>query len=136
MSTTTDLSEFTHSQLQDLCKLLQALAEQGLPKDFYKDNVTVMLNTESDTVFLTNDDYQVALVDSDGKLKSEYYLGYSGHEGFIDELYTDFEDGNIDSEDWDELADICERNDMIEECRKIRKALAIEQAYQESLTVD
>lgn len=71
MSLTSNLSKFTRLQLHKLSKLLDALYEQGLPKDFYESNVTAVLNTHSNIVFLTNTEHQVARLDSDGKLKSD-----------------------------------------------------------------
>lgn len=82
--TTTDLSEFDKSDLKRLEMLLKAYREQGLPEDFNDENVHAMMNTTSGYVFLTNSDYQVAMLNGD-KLESFYTCYECGHEGFGDE---------------------------------------------------
>ena len=96
--TTTDLSKFGRYERAELVKLINAWNTQGLPKDFYNDEVTPMMNTHSGNVFLTNSDYQVAMMNGHD-LESFYSLPYSGHEGFADKLKADYENGNIDNEE-------------------------------------
>ena len=56
-------------------------------------NVKVAFNDISELVFITNDDYQVIMDNSDGQLDLFITTGWSGKEGFL---------GNhIDSIDWD-----------------------------------
>lgn len=121
--TTTDLSKFGYRELSMLCDLLSALREQGLPMDFENSEVTPMMNTYSGNVFLTNSEYQVAMLNGD-KLESFYFLSYYGNEGFLDELLIDFRNGNVSEEDYEELACICEDNGLYEEARKIMAALS------------
>jgi len=45
-------------------ELLKAWREQGLPDDFDNDSVIIMMNFYSGNVFLTNADYQVAMIGS------------------------------------------------------------------------
>jgi uncharacterized protein YqgQ len=89
--TTTDLSKFGHREREMAEELLRAWREQGLPKDFYDDEVTVMMNTFSGNVFLTNADYQVAMMNDD-KLESFYSCPICGHEGFLNEMNHNEED--------------------------------------------
>lgn len=89
--TTTDLSKFGYRELDMAGDLLKAI-KNGLPDDFYDDGITVMFNTESGYVFLTNSDYQVALVDDNGDLYSFYSTPYSGLEGSFEELKEMYED--------------------------------------------
>ena len=121
--TTTDLSKFGYRELSMLCDLLSALREQGLPRDFENNEVTPMMNTYSGNVFLTNSEYQVAMLNGD-KLESFYFLSYHGNEGFLDELLIDFKNGNIGEEDYEQLAYICEDNGLYEEARKIMATLS------------
>lgn len=103
--TTTDLSDFGYRELAMLEELLKAMREQGLPDDFYDDEVVPMFNRNSGNVFLTNSDYQVAMLNGDN-LESWYFLSYHGNEGFLDELLDEYENGDIQEEDFEQLADI------------------------------
>lgn len=85
-------------------ELLTAYGEQGLPNDFDEEGVKVACNRNSGNVFLTNDEYQVAMM-NDGKLESFYSSPYNGHEGFIDEL-IDMMDDSWHEDDIEWLNDI------------------------------
>ncbi len=120
--TTTNLSDFGYRELTMLEELLKAMREQGLPKDFYDDEVHPMMNQSSGNVFLTNSDYQVAMLNGD-KLESFYFLSYHGNEGFLDELIEEYNNGNVKAEDFEQLADICDENGETEKAEEIRRAL-------------
>ena len=120
--TTTNLSDFGYRELAMLEDLLKAMREQGLPDDFYDEEVHPMMNQNSGNVFLTNSEYQVAMMNGD-KLESWYFLSYHGNEGFLDELIEDYDNGNIKVEDFEQLSDICEENGETEKAEEIRKAL-------------
>src|SRR5690554_1062818 len=66
-------------------ELLTAICEQGLPEDFIDNEVTIMFNMYSGHVFLTNSEFQVAMMNK-GKLESWYTLPYSGEEGFKEDF--------------------------------------------------
>lgn len=121
--TTTDLSDFGYRELKELEILLLAMRTQGLPSDFNDDEVVPMFNLKSGNVFLTNSEYQVAMLDSDGKLKSFYWLSYYGYEGFLDELVQMYDNEEILEEDFEELADICENNRLFEKAKEIRSKI-------------
>ena len=91
---TTDLADFGAEQIRQASKLLNAWVEHGLPDDFYEDEVTVMHNPNSGHVFLTNGDFQVAVIEH-GKLTSFYTSPYDGHEGTLTDLIEMF-----DAETW------------------------------------
>lgn len=82
--TTTDLSKFGYRERVIVEKLLKAWREQGLPDDFTDEDVTIMLNTQSGNVFLTNSEYQVCML-NDEKLESFYTCFNCGSEGFEEE---------------------------------------------------
>lgn len=82
--TTTDLSEFGYREREEAELLLKAWREQGLPDDFNNDKVIIMMNRSSGNVFLTNDDYQVAMLNGN-KLESFYSCPNCGNEGFNNE---------------------------------------------------
>lgn len=83
--TTTNLADFGYRERVMAEKLLKAWREQGLPPDFYDNEVTIMMNTHSGNVFLTNSEFQVAMING-GKLESFYSCPQCGHEGFLDEM--------------------------------------------------
>lgn len=124
--TTTDLSDFGYRELTMLEELLKAMREQGLPDDFYDDEVVPMFNRISGNVFLTNSDYQVAMLNGDN-LESWYFLSYHGNEGFLDELLNEYNNGNIKEEDFEQLADILEQNGNNEKAEEIRAKLSEEE---------
>ncbi len=82
---TTDLSDFGYRELMELELLLKAYREKGLPKDFSADEVVPTFNMNSGNVFLTNSDYQVAMLNGD-KLESFYNCPQCGHEGFLEDM--------------------------------------------------
>lgn len=87
---TSDLAKFGSRERKMTEDLLKAWREQGLPEDFYDDGVTVSMNMNSGYVFLTNSDYQVAMLNDD-KLESFYSCPEDGVEGFKEDL---LEEGN------------------------------------------
>lgn len=84
-TTSTDLAKFGYREKVMAAELLKVMTEQGLPEDFNDDQVTVMMNFNSGNVFLTNSDYQVAMMNG-GKLESFYTCPYCGHEGFKEDM--------------------------------------------------
>ena len=85
---TTDFSKFGYSERAMAEELLKAWREQGLPEDFDNDEVTIMFNTHSGNVFLTNSSCHVAMMNDD-KLESFYTDFETGEEGFWEDLSED-----------------------------------------------
>ena len=113
MTTTTDLSKFGTRELIEVRDLLDAMLTQGLPTDFGNEGVHPMFNMNSGCVFLTNDDYDVCMLNGD-KLESFYTSPYAGIEGFFDELVPQFEDMEEDDKEWlIDLAKILGRSDEL-----------------------
>ena len=116
--TTTNLSDFGYKELELLEKLLCAMRTQGLPADFDDNEVTPVMNQCSGDVFLSNSEYQVAMMNGD-KLESYYTLS-SGEEGFAAELHERFENGCIDNQsDLEQLAVILAANGLLNEVEAI-----------------
>jgi hypothetical protein len=88
MATTTDISKFGWRERRMAAELLTASCDNGFPDDFNDDEVTIMMNDQSGNVFLTNSDFQVAMMNGD-KLESFYSCPECGHEGFKDEMEHD-----------------------------------------------
>jgi hypothetical protein len=96
---TEDLAEFGTRELKEAGKLLTAIG-RGLPDDFYQDGIKVGFNKNSGYVFLTNSDYQAALVDDDGELYSFYSTPYEGREGSYQELMEEYEDMHPEDQEY------------------------------------
>ena len=91
-------------------ELLRAWRTQGLPEDFYDDKVEIMMNKYSGNVFLTNSDYQVAMMNGD-YLESFYTLHYNGDEGFLED-FEDYKEDDLHREDWEQLQQIRKDNNL------------------------
>ena len=83
--TINDFSKFGYRERKMAEQLLHAWNEQGLPEDFYDDEVSIIMNTTSGYVFLTNSEFQVAMM-NDNKLESFYTDFETGEEGFKEDL--------------------------------------------------
>jgi len=87
-TTTTDLADFGSRERHMLVELLTAWNNQGLPKGFDDSEVRPMMNTQSGYVFLTNADFDVAMMNGH-TLERWYTCPECGNEGFAE----DIEDG-------------------------------------------
>lgn len=97
--TTTDLGEFGPREIKMTAGLLNAWIAQGLPEAFYREKVTVMMNKDSGSVFLTNSEYQVAMMNGDN-LEMWHICPNCGHEGFAEDfLCSDDGEKCIDLQD-------------------------------------
>ena len=83
--TTTDLSKFGHRERDMSEELLKAWRKQGLPDNFYDEDVTIMFNTHSGCVFLTNSEFDAAMMNGD-TLEMWYNCPICGHEGFLEDM--------------------------------------------------
>ena len=83
--TINDFSKFGYRERKMAEQLLHAWNEKGLPEDFYEDEVSIVMNTHSGNVFLTNSEFQVAMMNGD-RLESFYTDFETGEEGFKEEL--------------------------------------------------
>lgn len=84
-STTTNLADFGSRERRMLIELLTAWDEQGLPENFNDEAVVPTMNQNSGNVFLTNEDFDVAMMHN-GQIESFYSCPSCGHEGFKDEM--------------------------------------------------
>ena len=91
-SYTEDLSKFGYREKAIANDLIQALNNKKTPDDFDLSGVKVAFNMMSGYVFLTNDEYQVCMIDDENNLYSFYTLMYEGLEGDFDELLEQYED--------------------------------------------
>jgi hypothetical protein len=91
--TTTDLADFGTRERWLLVELLTAWDQQRLPEDFWDDEVRPMMNRNSGCVFLTNSEYQVAMMNG-SKLEIWYNCSNCGHEGFKEDCQLNDEGCN------------------------------------------
>jgi hypothetical protein len=63
-----NLEGFGFRELDIASKLLSKVSEYGYPRDFSDAGISLAFNTHSGYVFLTNEDYQVLMLEDD-KLK-------------------------------------------------------------------
>ena len=80
---TSDLSRFGMRELKMAADLLAAYC--AAPPDFLGEGVTVMLNRQSGYVFLTDEDFAVAMINGD-RLEQFHSCPECGAEGFAEEL--------------------------------------------------
>lgn len=89
--TTTDLSDFGIRELKMLHDLIGAYIDQGVPDGFRYDEVVPMMNKNSGYVFLTNSEYQAAMLNG-SRLEIWNSCPNCGHEGFEEDCHL-IEDG-------------------------------------------
>lgn len=89
--TTTNLAEFGKRELTMAAELLNAYSKGNYECPYFEESgVQIMMNINSGNVFLTNNEYQVLMMNGN-KLEGFYSSPYSGHEGFIDELIKNWD---------------------------------------------
>ena len=88
---TSNLSDFGSQERWKLVELLTAWDKEGLPDDFEENEVIPLMNRNSGSVFLTNKEFQVCMMNGD-KLEMWHYCFNCGHEGFAEDCQLN-EDG-------------------------------------------
>ena len=83
MTTTTILADFGFRELKMAAELLTAYCNQ--PPEFLTDGVHLMMNTQSGCVFLTDEDFNVAMMNG-GTLEQFHSCPECGAEGFADDM--------------------------------------------------
>lgn len=99
MTTTTNMADFGTREIKLARDLLDAWVSSGLPVDFEQSGVVLMMNQNSGNVFLTNEEFQVAM-ECDGKLYSFYTSPYSGVEGDFDNLLNEYAEMHEEDKEW------------------------------------
>ena len=89
---TSDMGKFGLREIEMAKELMTAWVEQGLPEDFDQDGAKVAMNMNSGYVFLTNDEYQVAMMNGD-VLESFYSCPECDAEGFAEDVGWDGKHG-------------------------------------------
>jgi hypothetical protein len=104
---TENLAEFGSREIRMLSELLNAWMAQGLPDGFFNAGVKPAMNKMSGNVFLTNEEYQIAMMNGD-KLESFYSLPYGGEEGFLCDLIDENSPADLHHEDVDYILNLAE----------------------------
>jgi hypothetical protein len=89
--TTTNLADFGYREMDILKDTLTAWTRYGLPDDFDSNEVMPMMNQHSGNVFLTNSEFQVAMLHGD-KLALWQHCGNCGHEDWQENMNLNDED--------------------------------------------
>lgn len=107
---TENLADFGFREIKMLSSILNAWVENGLPDDFDTEGVRAAFNRNSGNVFLVNNEYQVAMMNSED-LESFYSTPYEGHEGFLDDL-LETDPSEYHHEDCEYICDIVRNNNV------------------------
>ncbi len=86
---TENLADFGYREQDEAKEIFAAWKKNGLPQDFENDGVRLAFNMNSGYVFLTNNEYQVAMSDGDA-LYSFYTSPYEGIEGSFEDLLDEY----------------------------------------------
>jgi hypothetical protein len=99
--TTINLAEFGFREIELAGQLLLAYSKKSNNHPYFDGlQVQLMMNKFSGNVFLTDEDYNVLMLNGDS-LEGFYNSPYEGHEGFFNELIIDWnEDWHIEDSEW------------------------------------
>jgi hypothetical protein len=81
---TSDLSRFGFREKRLAAELLLAYTKST--PDWLGDNVTIALNTHSGNVFLTDEDFNVGMMNGE-TLEQWHWCGECGNEGFAEDVF-------------------------------------------------
>lgn len=96
---TENLADFGYREQDEAKEIFSAWKKNGLPQDFENDGVRLAFNMNSGYVFLTNNEYQVAMSDGD-ELYSFYTSPYEAREGSFEDLLEEYEDMHEEDKQW------------------------------------
>ena len=96
---TENLADFGYREQDEAKEIFAAWKKNGLPQDFENDGVRLAFNMNSGYVFLTNNEYQVAMSDGD-TLYSFYTSPYEGVEGSFEDLLDEYKDMHEEDKEW------------------------------------
>lgn len=124
---TDDLSRFGFIELKEAAKLLSAYCDDKMTplarESFDGEGVHIAFNTDSGKVFLSNDEYQVLMLNEEGILDYWVWCSEHGSEGFLKDLAFDAENGNVPAEDCNEILENFD-NYLSDEQREVFKKAA------------
>jgi len=84
---TADLSGFGYREIEEAIKLLTAYKNANFEEDnFFLFNLSLNLNVNSGFVFLSDEGYNVGIINDNGKIEQFISCAYCGKEGLKSEL--------------------------------------------------
>jgi hypothetical protein len=95
---TENLSDFGYRELSLFKTILDHWIEQGLPENFTNETVRPAMNRNSGSVFLVNEDYQVAMM-NENKLDLFHTPPYGNAEGFLSDLIAEYTPEDLRTDD-------------------------------------
>lgn len=95
---TSDLADFGSRERKMAGELLRAMSENN-ETHFLGEGVRVFMNRNSGYVFLSDEDYNTAMMDGD-TLRDFLTSPYEGKEGFFDELLEEYEEMHNEDKRW------------------------------------
>ena len=84
----------------EMATLIEKADRWGFPEDFCRDGVAIEYNPNSRNIFFTNEDYQVCMMNDNGRLASWYYSPYEGIEGFADDILNQYHTMHPEDQEW------------------------------------
>jgi hypothetical protein len=102
---TYDMAEFGSREMSMATDLLVAYRAQR--PNWLGDGVKVAMNKNSGCVFLTDEDYNSAMMNGD-KLDMWIFTPYHGHEGFLEDLLDEYKPDDLNADDTEYLHSMIE----------------------------
>lgn len=102
---TYDMSDFGFREMKMAAELMTAYAKS--PPEWLGDGVKIAMNRNSGCVFLTDEDYNTAMMNGE-KLEMWLFTPYEGHEGFLSDLLDEYAPTDLNGEDERYLRDMIE----------------------------
>lgn len=120
MSNNYSLENITLTSVEEISDLLKAYALGKYSEDLVTDGLRICYNSDYGIVYLQNNLGQIFKLNGD-KLEEFFYLPVSSHEGFVEDLYAEFKNGNIDDiEDLIYLVEILVNSNREDEANAVR----------------
>ena len=93
---TSDMGKFGYREMNMAADLMKAYANNNFKKgNFFGDEVKVFMNANSGSVFLSDSDYRVGILNDEGQVEEWFSCPECGEEGFVEDIKasgTDCED--------------------------------------------
>jgi hypothetical protein len=97
---TKDLLHFGSEEKKTAGELLSVLGTENDKTHFLGDDVQLFLNDESGCVFLSDSDYNTAMLDDDGDLRDWHNCPVCGSEGFLEDLHDGEPASDEECQEW------------------------------------
>ena len=103
MNVTNNLSEFGRREIAMASELLNELTNRNttelFDKYFTHESTNLFFNKRSGYVFLSDENYNVGMINPDNGMLDLYITtAYTGTEGFINELMSEFDDLHLEDQ--------------------------------------